>query len=53
MEKMSLEQLAKEGRNQYCREWRSKNKDKLKDINRRYWSKYAEKKRQEKLEGQV
>ncbi|MFW2490941.1 hypothetical protein ACN077_20600 [Clostridium chromiireducens] len=32
---------AREKRNAYLREWRKKNKDKIKEINKRYWEKKA------------
>mgnify|MGYP006908810504 CR=1 FL=1 len=36
-----LEKIAKEIRNKQAREWRAKNKDKVKEINHRYWLKKA------------
>lgn len=36
-----LEEIARRIRNQQAREWRSNNKQKLKDINKRYWLKKA------------
>ena len=44
MEKNSLEELAREERREYFRQWRSKNKDKVRESNRRYWEKRAAKK---------
>lgn len=32
---------AREKKNAYLREWRKKNKDKVKEINKRYWEKKA------------
>ena len=32
---------AREARNQYAREWRAKNRDRVREINRRYWEKKA------------
>lgn len=32
---------ARAARAAYCREWRSKNKDRVADYNRRYWDKVA------------
>lgn len=36
-----LEQKAREIKNKKAREWRAKNKDKVKEINHRYWLKKA------------
>ena len=36
-----LEKIAREERNAYFREWRAKNKDKVKAINKRYWENRA------------
>lgn len=36
-----LEQLAKKLRNKKAKEWRDKNKDKIRAINKRYWEKKA------------
>lgn len=36
-----LTQAAKEARRAYQREWRRKNKEKVKDNNRRYWERKA------------
>lgn len=36
-----LEKIAKEKRNEYYRKWRAANKDKVKEINKRYWQKKA------------
>ena len=38
-----LERLIKEDRKAYYKNWRSKNKDKIKEQNARYWKKRAEK----------
>jgi len=38
----TIEELAREERLQYFKEWRAKNKDKLKETNARYWKKRAE-----------
>lgn len=37
-----LEEAAKEARRQYSREWRARNKDRVREINRRYWAKKAQ-----------
>lgn len=42
-----LEAIAKKLRNQKAKEWRDKNKDKLKEINHRYWINRAKKYLQE------
>lgn len=39
------EQAAKD-RREYYRQWRAKNKDKVRENNRRYWERRAEKKAQ-------
>lgn len=45
------EQEIKTLRNQYNREWRAKNKDKVQQYNKRYWERRAEKmQEQEKKE---
>lgn len=41
-QKEKLEEIAKNLRNAKAREWRNKNKAKVKEINRRYWLKKAE-----------
>lgn len=38
---MNIEDLVKEEKNLYQREWRAKNKDKVRVINKRYWEKRA------------
>lgn len=43
-EKMeNIEEIARQLRNKKVREWRKNNKDKVKEINHRYWIKQAEK----------
>ena len=37
----TIEELAKDARREYHREWCKKNKDKVRAINRRYWEKRA------------
>ena len=39
-----LQDLARLERNRYAREWRAKNKDKVKETNARYWARRALKK---------
>ncbi len=41
MAEMTLEERAREERREYFRQWRSKNKDKVRENNRRYWEKRA------------
>ena len=36
-----IEEVAKKLRNQSAKEWRKKNKDKVHEINKRYWEKKA------------
>lgn len=38
----SLSAAAKKARAEYAKEWRKKNPDKQREINRRYWEKKAE-----------
>ena len=33
----SIEEIARQLRNQKAKEWRNKNKEKVKEINKRYW----------------
>ena len=47
---MILDARGKAARNEYLREWRKKNKDKVKKYNDEYWQRKAEK---EKREGDV
>lgn len=42
------EQAAREVRNAYVREWRAKNRDKVKTYNRNYWAKKAAQKAERK-----
>lgn len=39
-----LAELAREAQNQYVREWRQRNPDKVREANKRYWQKKALKK---------
>ena len=45
----TAEKTVNDYKNQYYREWRAKNKERLKKINAKYWKKYAERKKQEEL----
>ena len=45
-----IEKIAREERNAYFREWRAKNKDKVKVINNRYWENRAKKNAEKKTE---
>ena len=47
-----LTKLAKEARRAYQREWRRKNKDKVRANNLRYWERKAQKDAQEGSAGQ-
>ena len=44
---MNLQELAKKLKNENAREWRRKNKDKVKAINQRYWINKAKKLKEE------
>ena len=46
--KNDIDRLAKEQKNAYLRKWKSKNRDKVKEYNARYWKKRAEKMLKEK-----
>lgn len=48
MAEMTLEERAREERREYYRQWRAKNQDKVREINRRYWEKRAARKAAEK-----
>lgn len=37
----NIEEIARKIRNETIREWRTKNKDKVKEANKRYWEKKA------------
>jgi post-segregation antitoxin (ccd killing protein) len=43
MEKKTLEELAKELRKEYKRRWNRENRDKVRESNRQYWLRKAEK----------
>ncbi len=45
-----IEKIAREERNAYFREWRAKNKDKVKAINKRYWENRAKNNIEKKAE---
>ncbi len=40
---MTIEEKAREERREYFRQWRAKNRDKVKESNRRYWERRATK----------
>ena len=46
----TLQKRAAEERREYFRQWRAKNKDKVRENNRRYWERRAEKKAQAEQE---
>lgn len=50
LQMQDLEKIAREERNAYFREWRSKNKDKVKAINKRYWENRAKNNTKKKQE---
>ena len=50
MKNSVIEELAKAERNKYAREWRAKNKDKVKENNARYWARRALKAQKEAAE---
>ena len=39
MHGIDKEEMARQARNEYQREWRKANKDKVKEYNKRYWNK--------------
>lgn len=45
--KKTLEELAREERNAYVRQWRAANRDKVRATNKRYWEKKVQKKLQQ------
>lgn len=44
MAEMTLEERAREERREYFRQWRAKNRDKVRENNRLYWERRAAKK---------
>ena len=48
---MEKEITAKEAQREYYREWRAKNKERIKKSNARYWKRRAEKMSEKKREG--
>ena len=50
MQEKKLSPAAREARHAYLREWRKKNRDKIRDANLRYWEKKAKQSNQEKEE---
>lgn len=51
MDKDNISEQAKIYKNQYMREWRKKNKDKVKRYNAEYWERYAKRMKSEEKEG--
>ena len=49
MTEKELQEAARQACNEYCREWRKRNPEKVRERNRRYW----EKKARQKLEQQA
>lgn len=52
MTEKEIQELVKNERNRYAREWRAKNPDRVQANNRRYWEKRAMKRLQEANHGQ-
>lgn len=50
MDATTLQERAAEERREYFRQWRAKNKDKVRENNRRYWERRAAKKAQAEQE---
>lgn len=50
MAAVTLKELAVEERREYYRQWRAKNKDKVRENNRRYWERRAAKNAQAEQE---
>ena len=46
----AIEQIAREELRKYKAEWRDKNRDKIKEYNKRYWAKRAEARKQAEAE---
>lgn len=46
----TIEEIARQLRNQKAKEWRDKNKDKVKEINKRYWLNKAKKQLEKRKE---
>ncbi len=46
----SIEEIARQLRNQKAKEWRNKNKEKVKEINKRYWINKAKKELEKRKE---
>lgn len=44
---MTVEELAKQEKREYFRKWREKNKDKIRENNRRYWERRAARRMEE------
>lgn len=51
MDNMELNK-AKEARKRYYKEWRAKNRDKVREINLRYWARRAERENAERAQDQ-
>ncbi len=41
MNEPEMRELARQERNRYLREWRAKNKDKVRETNQKYWERRA------------
>ena len=48
-----MQKSARDARNDYYRQWRANNKDRIREYNARYWAKRAERMAQERRESEV
>lgn len=48
-----MQKSARDARNDYYRQWRANNKDRIREYNARYWAKRAERMAQEERESEV
>ena len=46
-----MQKNAKDARNEYYRQWRANNKDRIREYNARYWKRRAERMAQEQAAG--
>lgn len=46
---MELTEEARAAKNKYMKQWRAKNKDRVRAINQRYWERRAAKREEEKV----
>lgn len=50
-ERETMDERTKEAQREYMRQWRRQNKEKVKEYNRRYWERRAEKLAAQRMEG--